>query len=138
MAAAALSAARDSASPRIETYGRPRAGGAVRGPERFRFPTPAVAWRAEAGPHQAGPGVRFKVSSAGERMGRRKRRCARQVRGSRLDVRCPRFGLLPGRKEVKMFVGLGWSFDKPEASDASWGGSTGGVLKFAPPSAGKS
>lgn len=37
-----------------------------------------------------------------------------------------------------MFVGLGWSFDKPEASDASWrGAATGGVLMLAPPSPGK-
>lgn len=37
--------------------------------------------------------------------------------GSRLDVRSPKPGtarLLPGREEVKMFSGLGWSFDKPE------------------------
>lgn len=44
--------------------------------------------------------------------------------GSRLDVRSPELGtarLLPGREEVRTFVRLGWSFDVPEASDASWG-----------------
>lgn len=44
--------------------------------------------------------------------------------GSRLDVRSPELGtarLLPGREEVRTFVRLGWSFDEPEESDASWG-----------------
>lgn len=48
----------------------------------------------------------------------------RRTLGCRLDVRSPELGtarLFPGREEVKTFVRLRWSFEQPEASDASRG-----------------
>lgn len=119
------------------------AGGAARRAERFRFPTPAVASRGEARPHRPGPGVRFKVSRAGERMGSKRRYAGRSA-----VPRHPRFQAgreVPRARDCKAATGKGGRKDGREArvlislrQVTHPGGATGGVFKSAPPSPGKS
>lgn len=129
MAAAARAAARDSALRRIETYTRPQGRTrAVPLVAQSGFAFQLRRWRREARPHRPGPGVRFKVSRAGERMGSKQPFAGRSAvpryprfQAGREVPGAPDCEAATGKRGSKVFVRLGWSSDKPEASDASWG-----------------